>query len=301
MPVGKDCSSVTPSGSGSGWRLVARCSPGGRVRNPGVRIAAVIDGDQSPLDDQAYKHRDDLLDAALCAWTAALWHRQGVKHCQVLGDEPGLAGEHRLIQCLRAPAHIIGSVKCPHDLFDVERHPPSHRLRTTRVDRRSPSDPTPGRSRRLFSWVNGASSNTLTGQPSSRRFLLYTGLSVCTSASRRGLRMNSRPSRPIALGSLGSGGLDLSMFHATHRHSCRLLLSAREIVSCATGDPSTRTASSARCRWLNGRPDKARVVTGPLVGRTVRNPCQHRSLLVSKGLACRERPGAPTSQPACAK
>jgi hypothetical protein len=103
MPVGKDCSSVTPSGTGSGWRLVARCSPGGRVRNPGVRIAAVIDGDQFPLDDQAYKHRDDLLDAALCAWTAALWHRQGVKHCQVLGDAPGLA---RPAATIIAPARM---------------------------------------------------------------------------------------------------------------------------------------------------------------------------------------------------
>src|SRR5262249_62246731 len=29
----------------------------------------------SPLDERAYKHREDLIDAVICAWTAALWHR----------------------------------------------------------------------------------------------------------------------------------------------------------------------------------------------------------------------------------
>ena len=29
--------------------------------------------------------REDLLDAAICAWTAALWHRHGDRRCQVLG------------------------------------------------------------------------------------------------------------------------------------------------------------------------------------------------------------------------
>jgi predicted RNase H-like nuclease len=41
----------------------------------------------SPEADLAYKHREDLIDAALCAWTAALWHRAGTDRCQVLGDE----------------------------------------------------------------------------------------------------------------------------------------------------------------------------------------------------------------------
>jgi predicted RNase H-like nuclease len=39
----------------------------------------------SPLADKAYKHREDLIDAALCAWTAALWSRHGKSRCQVLG------------------------------------------------------------------------------------------------------------------------------------------------------------------------------------------------------------------------
>jgi predicted RNase H-like nuclease len=45
----------------------------------------------SPLGNQAYKHREDLLDAALCAWTASLWHRHGFEACQVLGADAGVA------------------------------------------------------------------------------------------------------------------------------------------------------------------------------------------------------------------
>jgi predicted RNase H-like nuclease len=41
----------------------------------------------SPMADDAYKHREDLVDAVLSAWTAALWWRWGTGRCQVLGDE----------------------------------------------------------------------------------------------------------------------------------------------------------------------------------------------------------------------
>lgn len=41
--------------------------------------------EQSPVDDSAYKHREDLIDALLCAWTASLWARHGLDRCQVLG------------------------------------------------------------------------------------------------------------------------------------------------------------------------------------------------------------------------
>ncbi len=40
----------------------------------------------SPLADAAYKHREDLIDALLCAWTASLWSRHGGARVQVLGD-----------------------------------------------------------------------------------------------------------------------------------------------------------------------------------------------------------------------
>ena len=48
----------------------------------------------SPLEDVPYKQREDLLDAVLCVWTAALWHRHGTRRCQVLGGpEPVGGGE----------------------------------------------------------------------------------------------------------------------------------------------------------------------------------------------------------------
>jgi predicted RNase H-like nuclease len=39
----------------------------------------------SPVNDMAYKHREDLIDGLLCAWTASLWARHGLARCQVLG------------------------------------------------------------------------------------------------------------------------------------------------------------------------------------------------------------------------
>jgi predicted RNase H-like nuclease len=41
----------------------------------------------SPIEDRKYKHREDLIDALLCAWTAALWARHGPTRCQVLGQQ----------------------------------------------------------------------------------------------------------------------------------------------------------------------------------------------------------------------
>jgi predicted RNase H-like nuclease len=42
--------------------------------------------DPSPHDDREYKHREDLIDAVLCAWTGLLWLQQGTRSCQVLGE-----------------------------------------------------------------------------------------------------------------------------------------------------------------------------------------------------------------------
>ncbi len=52
------------------------------------RLAA----EPSPLGDAAYKHREDLIDALLCAWTASLWARHGLRRCQVLGPPAGAGG-----------------------------------------------------------------------------------------------------------------------------------------------------------------------------------------------------------------
>jgi nucleoside-diphosphate-sugar epimerase/predicted RNase H-like nuclease len=46
----------------------------------------------SPVGDSAYKHREDLIDALLCAWTASLWAGHGFDHCQVLGLPADLTG-----------------------------------------------------------------------------------------------------------------------------------------------------------------------------------------------------------------
>ncbi|WIE66239.1 DUF429 domain-containing protein [Curtobacterium sp. MCLR17_036] len=45
--------------------------------------------DPSVLHGPTHKHREDLLDGALCAWTAAFWERHGDDRVQVLGAEPG--------------------------------------------------------------------------------------------------------------------------------------------------------------------------------------------------------------------
>ena len=45
---------------------------------------ALVD-EASPIDDRLYKHREDLIDAALCAWTGLLWLNHGLTRCQVLG------------------------------------------------------------------------------------------------------------------------------------------------------------------------------------------------------------------------
>lgn len=58
--------------------------------------------ESSPIDDAAYKHREDLIDAILCAWTAAMWHEHGLLRCQVLG--PPAASLDRPTPTIIAPA-----------------------------------------------------------------------------------------------------------------------------------------------------------------------------------------------------
>jgi predicted RNase H-like nuclease len=43
--------------------------------------------DPTPIDDPSYKHREDLIDAVLCAWTGLLWLQHGTDRCQILGDD----------------------------------------------------------------------------------------------------------------------------------------------------------------------------------------------------------------------
>jgi predicted RNase H-like nuclease len=63
-------------------------------------ITQQLVAEPSPLNDTAYKHREDLIDALLCAWTAALWSRHGTYRCQVLGP----SGTAKPVPTIIAPA-----------------------------------------------------------------------------------------------------------------------------------------------------------------------------------------------------
>lgn len=57
----------------------------------------------SPPRWSDYKLREDLLDAVICAWTAAYWHRYGLERCQLLGQTEGQVGTG-LLSTIIAPA-----------------------------------------------------------------------------------------------------------------------------------------------------------------------------------------------------
>jgi predicted RNase H-like nuclease len=57
----------------------------------------------SPLDDRAYKHREDLIDACIAAWTAALWIRS-TDRCQVLGEHDVFVDDRGQRATIVAPA-----------------------------------------------------------------------------------------------------------------------------------------------------------------------------------------------------
>ncbi|MFP7761387.1 DUF429 domain-containing protein [Marisediminicola sp. LYQ85] len=63
----------------------------------------------SPIDDVPYKHREDLLDAVLCAWTAAIWHRFGDERTQILGadDTPDARGRRATIVAPARPEQRV--------------------------------------------------------------------------------------------------------------------------------------------------------------------------------------------------
>jgi quercetin dioxygenase-like cupin family protein len=49
-------------------------------------VTAALAEEPSPEHDGDYKHREDLIDAVICAWTGLLWLRSGFQRCQVLGQ-----------------------------------------------------------------------------------------------------------------------------------------------------------------------------------------------------------------------
>ncbi|WP_251858257.1 DUF429 domain-containing protein [Herbiconiux sp. L3-i23] len=62
-------------------------------------VTAALVSEPSPLSDRVYKHREDLLDAVLCAWTASIWHRHGEARTLILGrdSEPDESGRRATI------------------------------------------------------------------------------------------------------------------------------------------------------------------------------------------------------------
>jgi predicted RNase H-like nuclease len=57
----------------------------------------------SPARSRDYKLREDLLDAVICAWTAAYWHGHGLERSQLLGV-PDRPSADPLIPTIIAPA-----------------------------------------------------------------------------------------------------------------------------------------------------------------------------------------------------
>lgn len=53
-------------------------------------VTAALVREPAGVLDRPYKHREDLLDGALCAWTAAFWERHGDDRVQVLGADAAL-------------------------------------------------------------------------------------------------------------------------------------------------------------------------------------------------------------------
>jgi len=74
------------------WRLESADPPLDLGSHPATDSLVT---DPTPLLDTAYKHREDLIDAVLSAWTASLWHRHGLARSQVLGATDPLVVDGR--------------------------------------------------------------------------------------------------------------------------------------------------------------------------------------------------------------
>ena len=73
-------------------------------------VTRVLIDEPSPIADIPYKHREDLLDAALSAWTASIWHRHGDSRVQCLGEGDAPDAEGR-VATIVAPARPEQRVK----------------------------------------------------------------------------------------------------------------------------------------------------------------------------------------------
>ena len=73
-------------------------------------VTAQLRDEASPLEDGPYRHREDLIDAVLCAWTAAIWARYPAR-TQVLGatDEPDADGRRPTIVAPARPEQRLAA------------------------------------------------------------------------------------------------------------------------------------------------------------------------------------------------
>ncbi|HEX3432459.1 MAG TPA: DUF429 domain-containing protein [Solirubrobacteraceae bacterium] len=67
-------------------------------------VTAQLLNEGSPLNDRPYKHREDLIDACLAVWTAALWLQAGTDACQILGRDDALVDDQDRRATIIAPA-----------------------------------------------------------------------------------------------------------------------------------------------------------------------------------------------------
>jgi predicted RNase H-like nuclease len=96
MPRGMKVADWRPERARNCDELIARLAAL-EAADPPLVLAAhpvtrVLLDEPSPLGDREYKHREDLIDAALAAWTALLWTRRGLDRCQILGEPSGVGG-----------------------------------------------------------------------------------------------------------------------------------------------------------------------------------------------------------------
>ena len=75
-------------------------------------VTRALIAERAPMLDSAYKHREDLLDAVLSAWTASLWHRHGLDRVQLLGAEsdPDARGRRGMIVAPARPGQRLARV-----------------------------------------------------------------------------------------------------------------------------------------------------------------------------------------------
>jgi predicted RNase H-like nuclease len=107
-------------------RLAALDSAAPPLRLLSHPVSRLLVDEPSPLIDRPYKHREDLLDALVCAWTASM-RAQRPERMQVLGAaaEPDPLGRRAT---LIAPARDVQRLAAPEGTVPVARRPASGTL-----------------------------------------------------------------------------------------------------------------------------------------------------------------------------